>query len=91
MFTVEEANQLLPYLDEALERLAALGRSVTGLKREIEVLRAIAGSGASDSNPDLQTLGEKEDAYESTVERFRSLLAEVSRHGCIVGISSWAS
>lgn len=84
IFTVEEANQLLPYLDEALDRLAALGRSVTGLKREIEVLRAIAGSGASDTNPDLRALGEQEDAYEAEVERFRSLLAEVSRHGCIV-------
>lgn len=84
IFTVDEANQLLPYLDEALDRLAGLGRTVTGLKREIDVLRAIAGSGASDTNPDLRSLGEKEDAYEIAVERFRSVLADVSRHGCIV-------
>lgn len=84
IFTVEEANQLLPFLEEALGRLASIGRDVTSLRREIDVLRAIAGSGASDTNPDLRALGEKEDLYEQAVERFRSALAEVSRHGCIV-------
>jgi hypothetical protein len=84
IFSVEEANQLLPYLDEALERLSTLGRQVTGMKRELDVLRAIAGSGASESNPDLQSLGDKEAAYDAAVERFRSSLADVSRHGCII-------
>jgi hypothetical protein len=84
IFSVDEANQLLPYLDEALERLSGLGRQVTGMKRELDVLRAIAGSGASESNPDLQSLGEKEAAYDAAVERFRSSLADVSRHGCII-------
>jgi hypothetical protein len=84
IFSVEEANQLLPYLDEALERLSSLGRQVTGMKRELDVLRAIAGSGASETNPDLLSLGDKEAAYDAAVERFRSSLADVSRHGCII-------
>jgi hypothetical protein len=84
IFSVEEANQLIPYLDEALERLSSQGRQVTGMKRELDVLRAIAGSGASETNPDLVSLGEKEVAYDAAVERFRSSLADVSRHGCII-------
>ena len=84
IFSVEEANQLLPYLDQALEGLSGLGREVTRLKREIEVLRAIADSGASEANPDLVSLGDKEASYETAVERFRSSLADVSRHGCII-------
>src|SRR5687768_18597780 len=84
IFTIDEANQLLPYLDEALERLASLGREVTGLKREIDILRAIAGSGASTTNTDLSALGDKEASYDGAVERFRSALADVSRHGCII-------
>jgi len=84
IFTVEEANGLIPYLEEAMIRLASLGREVAGLKREIDILRAIAGSGASADNPDLRSLGDKESLYESAVERFRGALAEVSRHGCII-------
>lgn len=84
IFSVEEANQLLPYLDRALERLTALGRDLTALKREIEVLGAIADSGATAPNPDLRSLQDKEDGYETAVERFRQALAEVSRNGCII-------
>jgi hypothetical protein len=84
IFTVEEANDLVPYLEEAMARLASLGREVATLKREIDILRAIAGSGASAENPDLRSLGDKESAYEGMVERFRGALAEVSRHGCII-------
>ena len=84
IFTVEEANQLIPYLEESLERLSRLGRGVTELKREIDVLRASAGSGASESNADLRALREKEETYAAVVERFREALAEVSRHGCII-------
>ena len=84
IFSVDEANQLLPYLDLALERLTGLGREVTELKREIDVLRAIAGSGATESNADLRSLSDKEGAYDAAVEHFRSSLADVSRQGCII-------
>jgi hypothetical protein len=84
IFSVEEANQLLPYLDRALERLTALGHEVTGLKREIDILRAIAGSGASEANADLRSLSDKEGAYDAAVEHFRASLADMSRHGCII-------
>jgi hypothetical protein len=84
IFTVEEANGLVPYLEEAMTRLSSLGREVATLKREIDILRAIAGSGASAENPDLRSLGDKESAYEGMVERFRGALAEVSRHGCVI-------
>jgi hypothetical protein len=84
IFTVEEANQLLPYLDQALERLVRLGREVTALKRELDVLRAIAGSGAIETNPDLRSLNDKEASYGAAVESLRGSLADVSRHGCII-------
>ena len=84
IFSVDEANRLIPYLEESLDRLATMGRDVTVLKREIDVLRAIAGSGVSEANADLRALKEKEDTYTSMVERFRIALAEVSKQGCII-------
>lgn len=84
IFSIEEANRLIPYLEEGLARLAALGQEVTGLRREIEVLNAIADSGATTGNVDVRSLRIKERAYAEALERFRVLLADVARHGCIV-------
>ncbi|HEX7078232.1 MAG TPA: DUF2203 domain-containing protein [Candidatus Eisenbacteria bacterium] len=84
IFSIEEANRLIPYLEGALASLSALGQEVTALRREIEVLGAIAGSGASIENPDVRSLREKEQAYAGALDRFRSALTEVARHGCII-------
>lgn len=84
IFSIEEANRLLPYLEGALAGLSALGREVTSLRREIEVLGAIAGSGASVENPDVLSLREKERAYADALDRFRGSLTEVAQHGCII-------
>jgi hypothetical protein len=84
IFSLEEANRLIPYLEETLAGLSALGQEVTGLRREIEVLTAIADSGVTSGNPDVRALRNKERAYAETLERFRVSLTEVSRHGCII-------
>lgn len=84
IFSVEEANDLIPYLERSLSELATMGREITGLRREIEVLSAIESAGATESSPDVRALREKERAYAATLERFRQSLTEVSRHGCII-------
>ncbi|HKQ19662.1 MAG TPA: hypothetical protein VJW75_07950, partial [Candidatus Eisenbacteria bacterium] len=60
IFSLEEANRLIPYLEETLSTLSTVGREVTGLRREIEVLTAIADSGATLGNADVTSLREKE-------------------------------
>ncbi len=84
IFSLEEANRLIPYLEETLANLSALGQEVTGLRREIEVLNAIADSGVTSGNPDVRDLRAKERSYAEALERFRVSLTEVSRHGCII-------
>ena len=84
IFSVEEANELIPYLEHSLSELSTLGREITGFRREIEVLAAIESAGASEANPDVRALREKEQAYAARLERFRVSLTEVSRHGCVI-------
>jgi len=84
IFSAEEANSLLPFLELALESLAGIAREAAGLRRDLDVLAAIAGSGASEENPDMRLLREKEAALQGLLERFRSELEEVSARGCIV-------
>ena len=84
IFSVEEANRLIPALEAALDTLVGIARDATALRREIEVLGAIAGSGASEESPDVRALREKERLQAEQLERFRSELGAVSRHGCIL-------
>jgi len=84
IFSVEEANRLVPFLETALGGLATLGCEITGLRREIEVLSAIESAGAAASNPDVLALRDRERRYAAGLQRFRDLLTEVSRHGCLI-------
>lgn len=84
IFSVDEANELLPALETALESLSATARTATALRREIDVLRAIAESGASETSEDVRSLREKEKAQAGLLERFRSDLASIAQHGCIL-------
>jgi len=84
IFSIEEANRLIPYLEETLAALSTLGQEVTTLRREIEVLSAIADSGVTAGNPDVRALRSKERSYADALERFRVSLTEVSRHGCVI-------
>jgi hypothetical protein len=84
IFSVEEANRLLPSLERALDSLAAMAREATSLRREIEVLTAIAGSGADEANPDVVLLREREAALSGLHDRFRNELGDVAARGCVV-------
>jgi hypothetical protein len=84
IFSVEEANQLVPYLELALGELVDLAREVATLRREVEVLSAIESAGATSTNADVRSLREREQTYSRRSERFRDVLLGVTRHGCIV-------
>jgi len=84
IFSTEEANALLPLLERALESLAGIAREAAGVRRELDVLAAIAGSGASEENPDTRLLHEREATLQGLVRRFQSELEAVSSHGCVV-------
>lgn len=84
IFSLQEANALIPFLESALDRLANLGQEATVLRREIELLSAIASAGASEANPDVVALREAERCQKILLDQFRSELRAVTRHGCIV-------
>jgi len=84
IFSVEEANELIPFLERTLTDLVSLGRDITECRREIEVLSAIESTGASPANEDVRALREREKSYASSLERFRDSLTEISRHGCVL-------
>ena len=84
IFSVEEANRLIPYLEQSLETLSRTAREIGGLQRELEVLAAIAATGVTKENPDLRELGEKKHHQKDLIDRYRALLAEVAGQRCIL-------
>lgn len=84
VFSLEEANELIPFLETALADLTALGRELGALRRDIEVLSAIESAGASGSNADVRDLRSKETEYLERTQRFRALLGDVTGRGCLV-------
>jgi hypothetical protein len=84
IFSVEEANRLVPWLERSLEDLAATARELASLRRELTVLAAIAGTGASRESTDVKTLAERTAREEALLERFRRQLGAVTARGCIL-------
>jgi len=84
IFSVDEANRLIPYLEPALESLREMNREIVALRREIEVLAAIEGSGATIGSADVRDLREKEARIAGAVERFRGALREIGSRGCVL-------
>ncbi len=84
IFSVEEANLLIPYLEEALGNLTARAREIGALQAEIQVLGAIESSGATSRNEDIRDLREKEARCARMLEEFRAAIHEVASRGCIL-------
>ena len=84
VFSVDEANGLIPFLERALGDLTAQGREIAALRREMEVLSAIESAGASGGNADVRALRSKEAEYQERAQRFHALLRDVTGRGCLV-------
>ncbi len=84
IFSVEEANRLIPYLEQALGALASGARDIAALQSEVSVLAAIESSGATSKNLDVRDLREKETRCARMLEEFRAGLYDVASRGCIL-------
>jgi len=84
IFSVEEANRLIPYLGQALGSLSVSARDIAALQREVQVLAAIESSGATSKSHDVRDLREKEARCARMLEEFRASLHDVASRGCIL-------
>ncbi len=84
IFSVEEANRLIPYLTQAMGSLTAMARNIAAVQREMQVLSAIESSGATSRNQDVTILRENEARCARLLEGFRAALHEIASQGCIL-------
>ena len=81
-FTLEEANALVPWLEETFQRLAPGRQEHLALqKRLAELLRRRSGNGSSSSNEEL---GRVQESVNRMVRQIEEGVQEVSDRGIIV-------
>ncbi len=84
LFTVEEANALVPYLQKTIDTLQHQVRDVVRLKRQIEVLKLICDSPVSQHNVDFQEFQQKSALYHQLIGQADALIREVRAKGCLL-------
>ncbi len=78
LFTVDEANELLPTLRSLIKRIF---RQLEFLKRESEVV--IREEGLSPGSPELMERLQKNESITRRIFEIKALVEEIHNHGCV--------
>ena len=81
VFTIEEANQLLPKLNPLLRQLQEKRKRILSLEVEIDTLELVAEKDEDGFSP---SLNKKVDEYTKAVSSFYVLIEEVHDMGCFL-------
>jgi hypothetical protein len=83
LFTLEEAEALLPFLRDRLARLRDFHVRFEACRRDISVLRLVSASGGDESNPDVREYNRLRALEKSLLDEIQSLQAEIAESGCV--------
>ena len=84
LFSPEEANGLIPFLETRMAHLIAKKRELDQVRNELEVIQLLVDGGASESNPDVSTRPARERRAEELGEEMARALSAVQAKGCVV-------
>jgi hypothetical protein len=83
VFTLEEANRLVPRLTPMLKEMQRLRKTILALEVEIDALELISEKD-EDGNGNSPVLNKRVDEYTKAVKRFYVLVDEVHELGCFI-------
>jgi len=82
LFTLEEANELVPWLEATFQRLVPTQEELTALQSRLLVLqRQRRSNGASSSQSEVTQVQEEQDRL---VQRFEESIREITNQGILV-------
>lgn len=84
LFSPDEANSLIPFLDPRLSHLAARKRELDQVQNELEMMRLLSETGASAANPDLVAREGKERRAKDLGEEIAEAVGAIHAKGCVV-------
>lgn len=83
LFTVAEANELLPFVRQHLARFQDRLARYEELKKDVSVLRLVSSSGSDRKNPDAEALGQKEDELAALMTEMQGIQHRLTAAGCV--------
>lgn len=81
VFTVQEANQMIPHLTDVIVGLQEKRKHILALEVEIDAIELVADKDDSGSSP---ALSRKVDEYTKSVSAFYALMEEIHGKGCFL-------
>jgi hypothetical protein len=82
LFTVEEANRMLPSVAQTLQDLRRLQRRIRNLDSRLTVLNLVCDRFISGSNPDLREFLTLKVRYHRKIGLFHDILRKLEMMGC---------
>jgi hypothetical protein len=83
LFTLEEAQALLPLINDRLARGQDLLERFETVRKDLAVLRLVSASGGTPKNPDRGALSQKESEEAALVAEIRRVETELLDCGCV--------
>lgn len=83
LFTLPEAEAVLPLVRERLSRGQAVLQRFESVREELSVLRLVAASRGTEKNPDQEALAAKEREQASLLAEIRRVEADLLETGCV--------
>jgi hypothetical protein len=85
IFSIEEANDLVPRLEEIFGRIDAQRERASQLRTQMSILKLIWGDGVREPhNPDHEEFRAHTRDYQAAVEGTKELVGEIQETGCLL-------
>ncbi len=81
VFTVEEANQLIPVLRDLIHQLKEKQSQAVHIEAQIDALEIVSGSGNSNSKKEIESLVKK---HQNVVTDFYETIDKIQEFGCLL-------
>lgn len=83
LFTLDEANALVPFLSERLDEFSAVLTEMEAVRDDLAVARLVGASGGDEDNPDRKVLEDLEARAEALGGRLERIQRDVLWSGCV--------
>jgi hypothetical protein len=84
LFSPEEANALISFLEPRLSHVIARKRELDQAQHELELMRLLQDTGATSANPDLAALEARERRARDLGEEIAEAVGAINARGCVV-------
>lgn len=84
VYTIPEANRMLPELTQTIQSLRRLQSKIRNLDSKLEILDLVCDRFVGERNPDLREYVSARIRYHRKIGQFHAILGELESKGCYV-------